>query len=99
MREARGRLRGAARAARAWCAALADPGGATIDGKNGRQDPACWASYAHRNADVWGIVAFMWQSVQGSPPVVGIREPANGMRKLYCETGRVILKPDETPRC
>jgi hypothetical protein len=75
------------------------PGGATIDGKNGRQDPACWASYAHRNADVWGIVAFMWQSVAGSPPVVGIREPANGMRKLYCETGRVILKPTETPRC
>jgi hypothetical protein len=37
------------------------PSGALINGKEGRQDPACWASYAHRNLDVWGIVAFMWQ--------------------------------------
>lgn len=74
------------------------PGGATIDGKNGKQDPACWASYAHRNSDVWGVIGFMWQS--GADPhisIIGIRE--NGLRKLYCEMGRAILKPTETPRC
>lgn len=75
------------------------PGGAKIGDKSGRQDPACWASYAHRNLDVWGIVAFMWQD--GDDPriaIAGIRGDAL-MRRLYCETGRVILKPDEPPRC
>lgn len=75
------------------------PGGAHINGKEGRQDPACWASYAHRNADVWGVIPFMWQS--GADPnntIVGIRDQAD-MRKLYCETGRIILKPNEVPRC
>jgi hypothetical protein len=75
------------------------PGGAFINGKEGRQDPACWASYAHRNLDVWGAPAFMWQG--GADPkntIVGIREQAD-MRRLYCETGRTILRPDEAPRC
>lgn len=75
------------------------PGGALINGKEGRQDPACWASYAHRNPDVWGAPAFMWQG--GADPrniIVGIRDMPD-VRKLYCETGRVILKPNEAPRC
>jgi hypothetical protein len=73
------------------------PGGADIGGREGRQDPACWASYAHRNLDVWGVIGFLWQTVDGNPPLRGIRE--NGMRALYCEMGRVILRPNETPRC
>lgn len=75
------------------------PGGALINGKEGRQDPACWASYAHRNLDVWGVVPFMWQG--GADPrnnIVGIRDQAD-MRKRYCETGRTILHPTEAPRC
>lgn len=88
----RGRL---ALGARLWMI----PGGAFINGKEGRQDPACWASYAHRNLDVWGVMPFMWQG--GADPhndIKGIRDMAD-MRKLYCETGRVILKPTEPPRC
>lgn len=73
------------------------PGGADIGRSDGRQDPACWASYAHRNADVWGVIGFLWQSVDGDPPLRGIRE--NGLRALYCQMGRVILKPNEEPRC
>jgi hypothetical protein len=75
------------------------PGGALINGKDGHQDPACWASYAQRNLDVWGVIAFMWQG--GADPhntIVGIREQLD-MRTLYCEMGRVILKPDAEPRC
>jgi hypothetical protein len=75
------------------------PGGALINGKDGHQDPACWASYAHRNLDVWGVIAFMWQG--GADPnntIVGIRDQLD-MRTLYCEMGRVILKPDAEPRC
>jgi hypothetical protein len=75
------------------------PGGAKINGTDGHQDPACWASYAHRNADVWGVIPFMWQS--GADPrnnIVGIRDDKD-IRTLYCEMGRTILKPNETPRC
>lgn len=75
------------------------PSGADINGKEGRQEPACWHSYAQRFADVWGIIAFMWQS--GADPhnsITGIRDiPA--MRKLYCEMGRTILNPNEPARC
>jgi hypothetical protein len=48
---------------------------------------------------VWGVIGFLWQSVRDGGPhqLIGIRE--NGMRKLYCEMGRVILRPNETPRC
>lgn len=75
------------------------PGGAHINGKEGRQDPACWASYANRFADVWAVIGFMFQS--GADPnndIVGIRDMPD-MLRLYCETGRAILKPAEQPRC
>jgi hypothetical protein len=49
-----------------------------------KQDPACFASYAHREPRVAALIAFLWQP--HSKP--GIRD--NGMRRLYCETGRVI---------
>lgn len=73
------------------------PGGADIGDRDGRQEPPCWASYAHRNLDVWGVLSLLWQSQPGDPPLKGIRE--NGLKKLYCEMGRVILKPDAEPRC
>lgn len=75
------------------------PGGAHIDGKEGRQDPACWASYAHRHADVSAVIAFMWQSgADPNKPIVGIRDQPD-MRQLYCAAGRVALHPNEVPRC
>lgn len=69
------------------------PGGANI-GKVGRQDPACWASYAHRFADVWAVIGFLWQDFSLGP---GIR--VNGLRRLYCEMGRTFISPAVKPRC
>lgn len=74
------------------------PGGASINGKEGNLAPLCWASYGHRFADVWGVMAFMWQS--GADPnniILGIRE--NGRRKEYCEAGQQALRPTEAPAC
>lgn len=83
------------RGARLWVIAA----GSKINGKEGFQEPACWASYAHRFLDVAAFIAFMWQG--GADPrnnIVGIRDEPT-MRKLYCEAGRVMLKPEEEPRC
>lgn len=90
----------ALRTAKAFTARLwLIPSGAHINRKEGMQEPACWASYAHRFDDVWGIIAFMWQS--GADPkndILGIRD-IPPMRKLYCETGKTVLRPMEEPRC
>lgn len=74
------------------------PGGAAIGGNDGRQDPACWASYAQRHLDVSAVIGFLWQSVAGNPPLTGIREEAT-LRKAYCDVGRTILHPTGAPPC
>jgi hypothetical protein len=64
------------------------PGGANV-GKRPRQDPACFESYAHGNAQMVAIVAFIWQTVTDEGNTyLGIRE--NGMRALYEAAGRKI---------
>ena len=53
-----------------------------------RQDPACFESYAHRNPKVAALIAFIWQDHADVGVGLGIR--SNGLRKLYCETGRKV---------
>lgn len=55
-----------------------------------RQDPACFASYADSTPQVKLLLAFIWQTVTDEGNTyAGIRD--NGMRKPYCDTGRVIV--------
>lgn len=63
-----------------------------------RQDPACFESRAHRDQQVAAIITFIWQSVTDAGAAYrGVRE--NGLRQLYCEAGRKIMRPAEEPRC
>jgi hypothetical protein len=50
-----------------------------------RQDPACFAAYAHREPRVVALLAFLWQTTADGR-YLGIRE--NGMRALYCQAFR-----------
>ena len=69
---------------------VAIPGGADP----WRQDPACFAAYAHREPRVVALVGFLWQSIS---PMVGIR--VNGLKPLYCETGAIIVGANPMEVC